>query len=1140
MSRHLQALHVGTTARRGSRFGRGTIVVFVLAGILGIGAPAAAADTAAVAIDPITTYSVTTATLTGSVTPDTEAVETYWFTQYAKQGIDHGENGEENWQFGPSFAGVSGGSTPIEDNLSGLSASTAYEARIGAVAFEGSAAGINQFSTVEAFTTDAAATAPTLTVDPPAAVSYTSAHISGEIDPEGGNEDAVAGPIPINWALETNREGEGWNQVAGGTIEGAEAVSDPLAGEGIVVEANLEGLTPDRTYQFRLVASYAGQEATPSGDEFDTLAVAAPIVSANAPDSVTSSSAHLSGTVEVSNSDPALDANCTFDYVRDTQFQSDGFASAQQSSCNPNPVTGPGSTPVEAAVTDLEPNTAYHLRLRAENAGGTDTDQAPGTFTTAAVAPEIGQNPIYELTQTTVTLTAFVNPHNSPVTECRFVYGISSAVGNEAPCESTPAGNSFQLTRAALSGLTPGADYRFKLVVATTAGSVEGEERAFHTPAPKPQESCPNQVIRGEQNSTSADCRAYEMVSPPDKNGGEVASNRPSTVAAADGNGIAYLARASFGDTTGSGASGQTPYVARRGPQGWQSHGVLPTPQYDALVTAGLPFILNYSLDLRNAVLWAYDLPAVTGDLPTPNIYAEDTLTGDLSLVTTPLAGPQSLPAMARDYLIPTPSGASDDSRHIAFDASTSRLLPEAPLGVPSVYEWDNGTLRLASVLPDGTPMSSGAKLASPNSETSYGYRYTVSPDGSRVLFLSPLGSEGQLYERVDHSRTVWISEPEGGSAPMAEEVVLQEVSGDSRHVIFTTTSRLLLEDANDGPDIYLYSDGPDPEHERNLTLVTDSGDVPGHLGDVAGTPVVGSSDDASRIYFYKPGRIFVWHNGEIRAASDQDVKLEAEPGLRFSATVSAPGAARVTPNGRFLAYLAFRQGAAGHGERSQLYLYDANSDQVRCVSCPAGHLPIAHATVTPNISQVFPKFEQRGSRPSFLAEDGRVFFSTDEALVPEDVNAVGDVYEFDPASGEVSLITSGKGAEPAAFVDAGSSGDDVFFVTRQPLVGTDRDRYIDLYDARAGGGFPEPPAPPTPCEGDACQGLPGLAPADRRVVSNLDGNDNVKPRRHHHRKHRCARKHNRPARARCGRKSHHKEAGHPGRAANTTQRAGK
>ena len=126
------------------------------------------------------------------------------------------------------------------------------------------------------------------------------------------------------------------------------------------------------------------------------------------------------------------------------------------------------------------------------------------------------------------------------------------------------------------------------------------------------------------------------------------------------------------------------------------------------------------------------------------------------------------------------------------------------------------------------------------------------------------------------------------------------------------------------------------------------------------------------------------------------------------------------------------------------------------------------------------PTIENVAIRPRFLDDGGRVFFSTAESLVPQDRNGVADTYEYDGATGELSLLSTGKGRDPVMFADASKSGDDVFVLGRQRLLSSDRDDLVDLYDVRVG------PAPPgqqiqetPPCDGEGCQPPPSTAPAE-------------------------------------------------------------
>jgi len=111
------------------------------------------------------------------------------------------------------------------------------------------------------------------------------------------------------------------------------------------------------------------------------------------------------------------------------------------------------------------------------------------------------------------------------------------------------------------------------------------------------------------------------------------------------------------------------------------------------------------------------------------------------------------------------------------------------------------------------------------------------------------------------------------------------------------------------------------------------------------------------------------------------------------------------------------------------------------------------------------------------LTDDGRhVFFNTTEAIDPDDTNNALDVYEYDVDSGQIHLISGGADSADSYLMDASADGHDVFFVTRARLVGWDTDSAYDLYDARVGGGFPDP-VPVASCSGDACQGQSPAAP---------------------------------------------------------------
>ncbi len=147
------------------------------------------------------------------------------------------------------------------------------------------------------------------------------------------------------------------------------------------------------------------------------------------------------------------------------------------------------------------------------------------------------------------------------------------------------------------------------------------------------------------------------------------------------------------------------------------------------------------------------------------------------------------------------------------------------------------------------------------------------------------------------------------------------------------------------------------------------------------------------------------------------------------------------------------------------------------------------------------------------LSEDGsRVFFQTQEALVPQDKNGQTDVYEWERegagscehASASFSasnggclyLISTGESDKPSYFGDASANGSNVFFFTRQSLVGQDRDENYDIYDARIDGGIAaQNPVPSASCKGEECLGPAGSAPVFNAPSSaTITGDGNPTP----------------------------------------------
>jgi hypothetical protein len=110
------------------------------------------------------------------------------------------------------------------------------------------------------------------------------------------------------------------------------------------------------------------------------------------------------------------------------------------------------------------------------------TEEATITAEFSQEAPVVTTEAASGVTSTTATITGKVNPKGATTTECRFVYGPTTAYGAEAPCEpSSVSGTTAQTVKATLSSLAPNTPYHYKLIAASGGGESSGSDFAFLT-----------------------------------------------------------------------------------------------------------------------------------------------------------------------------------------------------------------------------------------------------------------------------------------------------------------------------------------------------------------------------------------------------------------------------------------------------------------------------------------------------------------------------------------------------------------------------------------------------------------------------------------------------------------------------------
>jgi dipeptidyl aminopeptidase/acylaminoacyl peptidase len=713
------------------------------------------------------------------------------------------------------------------------------------------------------------------------------------------------------------------------------------------------------------------------------------------------------------------------------------------------------AAPVAQSVSNLIGSTLYHVRLVATKRyllGGTvaaTTTSAETTFTTLPSTPRIQGEAATQITDSTATLTASINPaHES--TAYRFEYGSADCSAN--PCTSIPipdanidAGGSDVVVARELTALLPGTEYHFRVVATNPTGPSVGEDSTFTT-YPTALKGLP-------------DGRAYELVTPPATNGlfplsfigaGGGRNNFSTPLASPSGESVVFDTEGALPGTAGNGSVDA--YEAVRGSAGWRNHVISPSGgQTEQPGPGGLSPDHAYAFwesgNSGSLAVGGVD----TSYMRLPG--ASFQLFGEGSMGTDPAA----------DAKLITP-GAS----HIVFAtgvfASAVQLepdAPEAPFG--AVYDRTPGGTHVVSLLPgDLTPTATA--------------RYQgASANASAVVFQV----EETLYVRLDDTTTVEVA----SGNPM-----FAGISQNGETIFY------FRPDGSENPtrgDIYAF----DPSTKVTTPIVTGGGST-----------VVNISTDGSHVYFVStqqlngvegtPGanNLYVWNGTTTRfiATLDPTDLTAFDPNGLVNLAVwttyasgnfldenhgPADDPSRTTPDGNTFVFQSHASLKSSTGGHSEVYLYNADTERLACISCnPTGALITSDAELqglrggapTNALSQI----------PNVTSNGRMVFFQSREALVPGDSDGSTDVYEW--KEGALSLISSGhSNGTPDFLYGMTPDGHDIFFETRDALLPEDQSGGAGaIYDARIAGGFPAVQGE-VPCVAeDNCQGVPSSPPA--------------------------------------------------------------
>ncbi len=455
---------------------------------------------------------------------------------------------------------------------------------------------------------------------------------------------------------------------------------------------------------------------------------------------------------------------------------------------------------------------------------------------------------------------------------------------------------------------------------------------------------------------------------------------------------------------------------------------------------------------------------------------------------------------------------ATPDLSHVVLRAnpiSTYALTEGAPPA--SYYEWSDGQLQLLPMplATNGEEKGLGA-----------GTLHAISLNGQRVILQSvEQTSDRQLYLRDTNLPS--SGDPNAQTSLEIGTGVFDTASADDSRIFFT---------GYPGGELFEYDLNAEVGHR-----VSD-------LSDDRVREVFGASEDGSYVYFTSegaltPGAAPSYCERPVPGGGEQEgntcnLYLYHDGMTTLIARAGTIAhEARVSPDGRWLAFMSdkdltgydTRDAVSGHLDQ-EVYLYDADTHRLVCASCdPTGARPVgffgreggqaALVGLSPELGggwvassvPAWQDFSPVEYQARYLSDGGRLFFDSASALVPQDVNGLDDVYEYEPAGFEnaegepqctpssetfgvrsegcVSLISSGVSAQPSAFLDASESGSGVFFLTTSKLAPQDKDTAPDVYDAHeCTTASPCPPAPAAespPCVTEAsCKASPTPQPS--------------------------------------------------------------
>jgi hypothetical protein len=216
-------------------------------------------------------------------------------------------------------------------------------------------------------------------------------------------------------------------------------------------------------------------------------AIVVPTVATEAATEVSETAATLHGSVDpdTAHGGGAV-TRCSFEYVTQQAFETEGFEGASTASCVP--ATPFSTAQAVSATATLAPSTTYKYRLSASNANSVASEGEVLQISTSG-PPLIGAEKAETLTAGGVVLRTTIKASGFEA-DCRVEYvdetafqkvGFSGAVTQPCSTGEIPAASASQAVSATVTGLSLDTTYHFRFVSVNSAGETQGADETFAT-----------------------------------------------------------------------------------------------------------------------------------------------------------------------------------------------------------------------------------------------------------------------------------------------------------------------------------------------------------------------------------------------------------------------------------------------------------------------------------------------------------------------------------------------------------------------------------------------------------------------------------------------------------------------------------